>query len=1743
MSDASEPRQTSPDGKNQPSRPRRTWKARLKRIALILLALAVILRVALAILLPVAIHRAAAFYGLTCDYSRARLGLVGGYATLWDISISPQEGGSPIFTAQFCEGNISTLNLLRGRLVIWRIGADGVWIDLQRQADGAIPMLQRFASPPAKVAAPTAASPQRELDLRAPLQVDAFRLDHMRAHIQDRSVSPAFETTLTMNLRVSDLGHEDKPARIEMDVWSEHFLDQLRLNGEARSAGRNVKAQFHLQAHGIDPTGTPGYLRRFGFRPLSNDVNTTAELTVETSAVEGSRQALMGTVALRNVRIYGDGSDALKIDSIVLSPRYIGPDRIDAGTITISDVTASAKRTPEGIAFGGLLYSGPIQRTPATQPSTTPAEPLAASTQPSAFPAVSLDELVVRNVRLTFADQAIEPAARLGLTLKNLRLANLATYAGTGRRPVELSAEMAAEGIAQTITIHGRADPFAAAKNGSFAMHIGGIRLDALRPYLEAAGLESTLEDAALNCELSATFKTRPDGVLEGEIKANDVSFSDRAPLLKLTNAQVTGCEIDPKTLAVRIGAIDIAGPSISGWRDAKGQMTILGMRTKPAVVKPVASTAEPRPAAASSVVLPIPHIRVDRFTWKDIRLDLQDDYARPATKLAITDAGIELTDIDLESTATTQPAQEGKLRAWIKFPGVVDDLQMTGTFTPTLRSAKLATDTRMEGITGALIAPYLSVAGITPVLKKGSFTAHTESFVELTPGGLVAELLLKDLRLEDDGRLLMGISGMQVEGFRMESPLLEVRSARLNHPYLALEREADGSMVIVGMRMSSAARAAKASPDASPKISALPLVAAQQFAVENAEVAWTDRMFTPALQLGARADVTIAELKLGIKAEAPKLTLNASVPGNIDDINFEGLLVTSPGEFGLDGSLVLSGIKGGSAQAYLPPTLAVGMNNGQANLRLLARAANNPAGGISAAVELRNLDLREKAAATPLLAMQSLKASASRIDPPGMVVALDELSVQGLLAAIERTAKGDVLVAGMRSLSQATTDRPAPLAAKQQGSTGPEQDVSTILAEARRPMPEVSVAKLLIDAPEIRFRDAMRPTAAPLTIENLRLWNLDRLVWLGKDAMSQPANRFELAMRVNPLIERLRLLVETAPLAAQSSAHVHINADGIHGAGLNALVPELAGKVDGSSLHNGRFEADLETSARIARRGPLQLDLHHEFQMDLSIRNVSLREGNDGRVLAGVQEIRAAAVKVDPTGHLIQLPSLEITKPIAFVSRDHAGLHVLGMLVPASPETRTGSPSSVPSVAYGGGNAAPASVPDAKAMDVVVRKLIVSGIDVVYVDTALQPRVIVPLNELDIEVQDIGTTSPKQNKPIRFSVMVGSGKVDVAKRGRSTAGAQNTTEQRELFSLATVNGAVALYPHTNGWAKASINGLELTALAGATGKSGVELHDGILDCDVDLRIRDETNTDVRTRVVLTDLSLSEPSDGPIARSLKLPTSLDTTLKLLQDPDGSITLPLKFAITNGEVSQGTMTSAATEAAVQVIATAVASSPLKLVQGVGGLFGAETQKGKKALPTALVTFTPGAASVASLELDEIQAFAERARRDSSVQLVLREELSEADWMLAKARANPGTEDAMDMIRALRSRKQDLLAQQQMKSVDVRTRLAAIPESAMQAELRELQSIYQQLDSVESSLDQLLDLQRPGADRQTDRRSRAMAVKLGQARLDAVQQIIMQSPELQQRIMVVPPSAKVIDSLVSGQVIVTLVQRQR
>ncbi len=105
------------------------------------------------------------------------------------------------------------------------------------------------------------------------------------------------------------------------------------------------------------------------------------------------------------------------------------------------------------------------------------------------------------------------------------------------------------------------------------------------------------------------------------------------------------------------------------------------------------------------------------------------------------------------------------------------------------------------------------------------------------------------------------------------------------------------------------------------------------------------------------------------------------------------------------------------------------------------------------------------------------------------------------------------------------------------------------------------------------------------------------------------------------------------------------------------------------------------------------------------------------------------------------------------------------------------------------------------------------SGADIRLEDRVADPVMILPINQLDVDVKGLSSRAfTEPNHPVRFSVLAGAGKVPLPPRKPKEG---ITTEEREAFSEASAVGNVTLVPKPQGYVKASLSGLELTAISG----------------------------------------------------------------------------------------------------------------------------------------------------------------------------------------------------------------------------------------------------------------------------------------------------------------------------------------
>jgi len=832
-----------------------------------------------------------------------------------------------------------------------------------------------------------------------------------------------------------------------------------------------------------------------------------------------------------------------------------------------------------------------------------------------------------------------------------------------------------------------------------------------------------------------------------------------------------------------------------------------------------------------------------------------------------------------------------------------------------------------------------------------------------------------------------------------------------------------------------------------------------------------------------------------------------------------------------------------------------------------------DPAAGIIAIDELSLSGLETRVEKTAAMGTSVLGLE---LEPPAPVVEAG-LPAEGSLAADDAAAGGEQGSPGEPAAAERTP------AAKR---TAPGR---RLFRGPQKNPPSVTIEKLDLELASLSYTDRSSPEAIPISLSNLTVRNEERIELLGEDAEARPPMKLAVSGRIDPFVESIAIETRIAPFAAEPGLDVDFDVSGISGRDLAAALPDLAETIDASNLTNGRFEGHLETRLKMKRRSPLDFDLAGGFGLDLLARDVAFRNGNGdaaiaNEVLLGFDELFVDVAKVEPATGDVHVRSVEITKPRGRVSREADGLHLLGLVVKLPPaaeeaegtedvradggaadgehagvaqaedgsEEQTEDSGTEPSDAA----ASPGGVPPAEpGPEFRLDKLFVSGIDFLIEDSSAEPAMTVPLTELDVEVKNFTTRAFTEPRPIRFSVLAQSGKIPLPSRSkRSTlfgvlsdtvglvAGSgsgDDEMEERPFFEEISLRGRVALFPELSGWVKAGVSALELGNFKGPASGAGFTLDDGVLDAGFDLRFRKDGSMDTEARITFTDVSLSEPPDGPIYRYLHLPAPLDTVLFLLRDEDGAIAVPLSFRIGAGGMSGGEIARVATETFGVLVANAIAASPFRIVGTLGDFVPLGEEEAETEEPLAL-SFGPGDTHLSAAERRLLDGLIERLEDEEELTVTLRHELGGGDIARIAVRANPSRGDCLDLASRLRTRKAEILRAHSETAARARAAYSAGLENDAREASRRLQDLDNELGLTEHALDRILELLRPGAERQAPRRTREACIAVGTARIEAVWRALMDSgvPGIAQRIRLTRPRFTEAEGTAGGRVMVAV-----
>jgi uncharacterized protein involved in outer membrane biogenesis len=1734
------PTQAPPTPEKKP----RKWRRRITRTLIVILLLALALRVGLFYAIRPVLRKVAAAYNVDITFDRQEVTLAAADVGFNYIKVTPRGGGAPLLQTDYLRGHISLWELLHGRLHVYRAEADGVDLTLERNADGRIPLLEQLTSGKTSPPPPKETEPGKPIEFKSPLTLEAFRLHHVHMKLRDASVSPALEALLAMDVRVSNLGDRTRPVTFEADIWSDPALDVMRVSGQGKGDGKNIDAALTVFMRGLHLKPLAGYLASAGVRPYENDLGLKMTATLKTEPVPSNPNGIKATLAVDRLDVASEAHPVASVQSMQIVADEIDPTAAKIGSVKIDGVRAHASRDERGILrVAGLEFVGGATAKQSAPPTTAPAYQ------------VSLRDVSIRDVQADLRDATVSPPTDFRFVLNQLTSSGGAINPNDPDSVIPIDASMSLPGLVQTMTLKGQCKPYAADKTFDVSFVADGIRPDLARPYLADTGIESLLKSAKAEGKLSAVI--HPNAI---DANISNLRLTDGGELASMPQVRITGLGTDAKSGRTRIAAIELTGPAIDLTRDAEGRLVVAGVRYSPQTqhkreaTNVAKNSLTPTSAATKPVFADVlPRFEIDRLSWQGVHLHFRDEQRQPPTNIAIDDAGIEGSDLllDLREGAETKP---GKLKMYLASPGVAKRFEVDATVNTALGKLAAEFTVRGDGLQTKSLAPYLKPLGIEPVLNDGALQLDGDVSLERQTDRLAASLTLRNTKFSDGATELGGLDQLRIADVSVAGGNVEIKSVELTRPRINVARDADGALAALGVRIVPATQPSAAPAPAtapSPAVAATAPSTGTVFSlgdlrIDDAQLGWSDRMTKMPANLKAHASVQASNIVLGKPAEPLSFRATLAVDDLVKEATAAGRFDPTPGALSFIAALEAKGVGGRAIAPYLPPGMELATKDGRFQTRIEAEWAKQPQGGNRGKLIVEKLDWRDGEKSAPLAAFDGFVVIASRIDPAGDVFTVDEVTLAGLATGAQLEKDGATRALGLiirtpkPEPSKAAENNHAELASAAMTTTAPSEsstNVAQLVTEGRRPLPLITLQKLDVNVKSAKLENRAIPEAAPIELQNVSLRNSAPITLGGPSAASQPPIKLLLAGKVSPVVDRFQVATEAAPFATTPAVRVELSAAGIRGKGVADLITSLREQLNGDALVDGRFGAKLAATIKYDRRGPRDFDLSRGFQVDFTLDQMQFRDGETGPVLAGLDAVRAEKVRVEPINGNVYARLVELEKPQFRAMRDAEGIHALGFLIPMKQATtaptetaQTPERQSSPSMAE-----APPSAPQATtkpASEIRIDRLTLTGLDVRIEDRVVQPPTIIPLNNMDLEVRDFTTLALVEPRTIRFTMTMNADKVPlpVAKKddkgggiigaiGAVASGEKKSHEQRyedrELLSQIAATGQIGLYPKPSGYVRGSANGIELAGFEGEARQAGVGLTGGIYDGNFDIRFDENGTMHARTKSVVTDLELTEPPNGAVSKAIKSPAPLDVVVKALQDPSGAITVPLDVSVEHGDFSGGAIAGAAVAALGPIMGTAVASAPVKVVAGATELIGIGKVLGgkdkKKQHPPVEIAFAPGSTELDPHARGQLAQLVEDMGREKKMQVTIRHEIGGDDVSILSARANPSKEDCLALIAQLRARKSAANDERAKLAGQVEAQLASAAGKDSASALQQLREKDQQIAELETSLDQLLDLLRPGADRQATRRTRAACLQISAARTQAVQRLLVNPRE--------------------------------
>jgi hypothetical protein len=1406
-----------------------TW-----RVALVLVALVVLIRVTLPYLAPYFARKAGEPLGLDVRLDDLSLALLAGDIELRGLDVRPAEGQGmatdrPLFAVEYLAIDVAVTDLLDGIVRVRHVDIDGVAASVERRADGSLALPRdleaKLAEPPAAVDEDETEEPAAEpepYDFTLPVTVDRVTLKHFKLEARDGAVTPALERTLALELRLQHLGVPGRPFGFELRAAVPQLVDALRIvvDGAAEGAAAHVDLDFELAGIHLEPL-IP-YLEPLGITTAAHSLDFAFAAGVVLDSARKPPEELGLTFELERLQLLADLEESFALDRLLVAVPELGKRRIDVREILVAGLRGKARRLDDGrLRVAGLILdpaAAPAATPVATAatPEDLPADDLAASGPATPPPTVNLASLRLEDFRFALADDAASPPITIEPRLLSLDVRDVVIDENVAQQPIAVAIALAVPGLVERLDVAANTRVSGEIRDFGVELKAAGVRTVHLAPWLAPLGVEPLMADGGFTLATEGRMSPplgapRSLDLLVRGIRLTDRGGADGAEQewLGLGALEIAGVELTAERIA--IDAIRLHDPRAVVRREADGAIVAGGMRIRPrapsaeeAASPPVApvpsSPAVGEAATEAAETTETPAIALTSLTWKEARLRFEDEAVAEPRAFTLQGVDFALEGLELDAGGVKQPV---KLRFAANVDGLVDHLGVDGEASALLAGsdvdAALVLGVDVAGIRLAALDPYLTGVPVDPTFAAADFRMRATANAKVTGGDVAAALEVRDIAFAGDGETLAGISRVTVRDAAVaQSGAIDVGAVEVEGVRLAARREADGTLIAAGVALApppaaTAPPSTGAAPPEPPPAAENPMGAAPaaarskvrlaRLALDDVELGWRDAMVTPQVDTALGVRVALEDLELSDAPPPARFGIGLALAGSLEQLTFEGTVVPNPQDLALEANLAIRGLRPDAVAGYLAAAPPITLRDGRLDAVIVARAGVAAAGGQAATLAIRDFALRD-GESEPSLAFTALDLQAPRIDAGNGIFEIGTIALAGLTVDVEKREDGELRLPGIALPPPAAPEEPLDAGVPGEAATTAELAAAAAppvaqAAIAARPAPLLArIERFDVELARLRYVDPAQP--APLELA-LRLANRSPLVIDSDDSGDPPPPlEFELASRLDPLGTEVLLVMTAEPLAPEPSVKLDLHVTGIAQEQLAPFAPGLFAAGSPPRLVDGTFDGTVEARLLMRRRHALDFDVSHGFGGLLQVTDVELRESPDGTVLAGLDSLRASLKRMSPATGDIHLDSLEISTPRAVVVKNPAYLEVAGLrlAVPAPPVEGAAAQTSDAAPPPGDAATSPEPTelaaadpaPAAPLPEMKIDQILMSGIDVRFTDETVAPALIVPLDKLDVEVRNLTTKALTEPVAVRFDVRVGAGKVPMQKRPPPTS-------------------------------------------------------------------------------------------------------------------------------------------------------------------------------------------------------------------------------------------------------------------------------------------------------------------------------------------------------------------------------------